>query len=475
VKTGFGSATPTTHQVSVSDDSVLRYLVQHVDAIALPTVTAPQVGTGTRDVSLTKATDTAGAFATVRHLTVSGNVGALTVPVGAYGNLTANGTAGFVFGVAGATAPAVYHLQSLTMNGTGSLHVAGPVLIKLANGGTFNALVGDAARPDWLSLEVSAGNLTIGNNARVYGLIIAPNSTVTLKGSLRGRVSADRLTVEENGMLFDPATASGPTTIWVRHAPVLGQRTTVNGSVQVLSPENITLGQEVSIFGELRVPGSPSLRVKDQAWFGTQRDGTGLVTPTNYSVTLQERALVRELVRRTDAVALPTVAAPSASTGTRSVSLSSTTQSVGSFSTLRDLTVKDKAGFVTVPTGTYGTFTAGDHAGFVLGLVGATVPSTYTFQKLDLGENGSLQIVGPVVVTLATGVTLRSEVGRADHPEWLTLRVASGGVTLGEKTTVHGAIIAPNGTVTVGEDSVIHGSVAADRLSVSGDGFITQP
>jgi len=32
-----------------------------------------------------------------------------------------------------------------------------------------------------------------------------------------------------------------------------------------------------------------------------------------------------------------------------------------------------------------------------------------------------------------------------------------------------------NGTVTVGENSVIHGSVAADRLSVSGDGFITQP
>ncbi len=88
-------------------------------------------------------------------------------------------------------------------------------------------------------------------------------------------------------------------------------------------------------------------------------------------------------------------------------------------------------------------------------MAGATVPSTYSFQKLDLGENASLRIVGPVVVTLATGVTLRSEVGSADHPEWLTLRVASGGVALGEKTTVHGAIIAPNGTVTLGENSVI--------------------
>ena len=50
-----------------------------------------------------------------------------------------------------------------------------------------------------------------------------------------------------------------------------------------------------------------------------------------------------------------------------------------------------------------------------------------------------------------------------------------GFILTGSNTFTGPMTIAPNGTVAVGEDSVIHGSVAADRLNVSGDGFITQP
>jgi hypothetical protein len=39
------------------------------------------------------------------------------LPPGSYGTFTANGGSGFIFGVAGATQPAVYNLQNLSLNG----------------------------------------------------------------------------------------------------------------------------------------------------------------------------------------------------------------------------------------------------------------------------------------------------------------------------------------------------------------------
>jgi hypothetical protein len=39
----------------------------------------------------------------------------------------------------------------------------------------------------------------------VHGIVIAPNGAVTINGSLHGRVIADRLTVNGNGVLEDIA------------------------------------------------------------------------------------------------------------------------------------------------------------------------------------------------------------------------------------------------------------------------------
>ncbi len=42
-----------------------------------------------------------GDFATIRNLTLNGGAGQVAVPPGTYGVFTANGTAGFILGVAG--------------------------------------------------------------------------------------------------------------------------------------------------------------------------------------------------------------------------------------------------------------------------------------------------------------------------------------------------------------------------------------
>jgi hypothetical protein len=171
---------------------------------------------------------------------------------------------------------------------------------------------------------------------------------------------------------------------------------------------------------------------------------------------------------------MPTVAAPPAPAGTRDVVLNNASQSAGNFSTLRDLTLNGNVGQVAVPPGTYRNFTANGGSGFTLGVVGATIPAIYNLQNLTVNGNAQIQVVGPVILTLANGVTLNGNVGTSLHPEWLTLRSATGGVTLNSNAALYGTVVAPNGTAIINGNSSVHGSVTADRLTINANGLLTE-
>lgn len=200
-----GATAPSNYTITLNGNAVVRYIVRRVDPIALPVVIPPQAPAGTRDVYVNRPGQNVGDFATIRNLTLNGNVGTVAVPAGAYGNLTANG-GGFILGTAGATEPAVYDLQRLSLNGRATLQLAGPVVLKLANGVTLNGPVGSTANPEWLELEIFSGGLILNGNATLNGIVAAPNGTVIVNGNatLRGRVSADRLTLNGNGALQEP-------------------------------------------------------------------------------------------------------------------------------------------------------------------------------------------------------------------------------------------------------------------------------
>ena len=157
------------------------------------------------------------------------------------------------------------------------------------------------------------------------------------------------------------------------------------------------------------------------------------------------------------------------------VSLNSPSQSAGNFSTLRNLTLNSGAGAVAVPPGTYGAFNANSGAAFVFGVTGSTQPAVYNLQGLTLNSSTSLQIVGPVILTLPSSMSLNGPctAGNAAHPEWLTIRLASGGLTLNSGVQVHGHVIAPNGTVNV--NGILHGDVVSDGLTISSNGVLDQP
>ena len=262
-------------------------------------------------------------------------------------------------------------------------------------------------------------------------------------------------------------------TVFVRHAPTINGL--VDGSVQVVLPENVTLNGGAAVASDLLLPGTPAIQLNGAPLYAGEVNGPGAAAPFGHRLTLNGGAMLRYLVRRVDAPAWPVVGAPPAPLGTRSVVLNSPAASAGDFSTLRHLTLNGNAGVVAVPPGTYGTFTANGGSGFRLGVPGAVVPASYHLQSLTLNGGAALEIVGPVELTVAGSVTFNGGgvFGNPAQPDWLALRVAAGGTMLNGGAAFHGSILAPNGTVIV--NGLVRGRVVADRLTVNGNGIVRDP
>lgn len=263
--------------------------------------------------------------------------------------------------------------------------------------------------------------------------------------------------------------SSGPRAI-VRHGFTLNGR--IEGSVHQLSGETTTLNTGSAITGDLLVPGTPTVLRNGSPIFGGVVQGSGNAQPSNYQVTLNGSVQLGHLVTRTNPVAMPNVAAPPASVGTRSVIVNSPGQSVGDFSTLRDLTLNGNVGMVAVPPGTYRQLMANGGGGFIFGVAGSSQPSVYNLNSLTLNAGSQLQIVGPVVLTTATSLTLNAAMGASSQPLWLDLRVASGGVTLNGGSSLYGFVTAPAGTIIINGNTRLVGGVVCDRLNINTGGLL---
>ena len=205
VKIGPGAEVPSDYTITLHHGAVLRYVVKQVVPVAMPAVTAPGAPLGTRVVTINTPTDSTGDFATLRDLTLNSRAGAVAMPPGSYGSVVVNGNSTLVLGVAGATIPAEYAFESLAANADRAIRVVGPVVITFVHDITLNGSIGEATRPDWLTLQFHAGGLTVNSRATVDGSVIAPNGTVTINGStrIRGSIVADRLVINANGTLED--------------------------------------------------------------------------------------------------------------------------------------------------------------------------------------------------------------------------------------------------------------------------------
>ena len=263
------------------------------------------------------------------------------------------------------------------------------------------------------------------------------------------------------------------TTALVRHAPAINGG--LDGPLQILTGEAMTLNSGAWISGDLLVPGTPIVQLNGQPVYAGTIDGSGSTSPSNYTITLNSSALVRYIVRRTDAIAMPAVAAPPPPIGTRTVWINAAGQSADDFATLRSLTLNSNVGQFVIPAGTYDAFTANSGSGFTLGVDGSGSPAVYNFQSLTLNSGSQIQVVGPVIINLANGTSINGNVGSSAHPAWLTLNVTSGGITLNSGVTFTGYITAPNGTITLNGGSTLTGETASDRLNLNSNALLQEP
>jgi autotransporter-associated beta strand protein len=262
------------------------------------------------------------------------------------------------------------------------------------------------------------------------------------------------------------------TTALVRHAPTLNGD--LDGSAQVLLPESVTLNDGALVSSDLLVLGSPTVQLNGQPTFVGVQDAAGAANPSSHTVTLNGSAVLRYLVRRVDAIALPTVDSLQPPAGTRNVVLNHSSQNPGNFATVRDLTLNGNVGAIAVPPGAYGIFTASGTGSFILGIEGATEPAVYDLQQLTLNGNASLQLAGPVLLKVGGNLVANGNIGRAQNPRWLTLHLVSGGLTLRGNAHAYGEIIAPRGTVVIDGNATLTGNVAADRLIINDNGALIE-
>ena len=243
----------------------------------------------------------------------------------------------------------------------------------------------------------------------------------------------------------------------------------VTGSLQLLTADEVNLNGNAAIAGTLFVPGTPSSRTTGQSKITTTTDGAGSASPSDYTIKLDGNSTLTTLVRRTDPAPMPVVAAPPSPAGTRTVRLDRATDQVGTWATVRDLSISGQAGSVTMPAGTYGDISLSGGATLVLGVAGSTTPAVYNVQSLSLSGNATLRLAGPVVITSAKDVSLSGMVNATADPSWLTLRVARGDVSLSGGTTLSGLVVAPSGDVRLDGGASLTGGIAADELRMAGN------
>ncbi|HEX7152041.1 MAG TPA: PKD domain-containing protein [Thermoanaerobaculia bacterium] len=258
-----------------------------------------------------------------------------------------------------------------------------------------------------------------------------------------------------------------------RHAPVINSGR-IEGTLWQLLPESVLLDGTDVITSDLLIPGTPGVTAAPTASFGGVIQGSDAATPTTHSVTISSNAKLRHLVNRTAAFTPVAVLPPPATTGTRDVSLTKETDSAGDFATIRNLSISGKAGDVTVPPGTYGTFSAAGRTAFTFGVAGSTQPSVYNFDSLSFAGGSELHVAGPAVITVKTGASLAgSTLGASDKPSQLVLRVAAGGtVDVGGNAILYAVVRAPEANVVIHGGGRLRGTVTADTLRVDGNGVL---
>src|SRR5215217_3388049 len=201
---------PSNYTITIKGSSQLRHVVARTNPIELENVTPPAAPAGTRDVSINHAGELIGDPSTLRNLSISGTAGTIAVPAGTYGRFDISGRNVLVFGDANSQTPTIYNLEELTLTGSSELRLAGPIVLTVKNRVTLSgSTLGAADNPKRLLLKIATplsdpeDALKVSGSAVLYGIVRAPQGTITIEGTgrVRGTVACNYLFINGNGVL----------------------------------------------------------------------------------------------------------------------------------------------------------------------------------------------------------------------------------------------------------------------------------
>src|SRR5215213_2091676 len=201
---------PSNYTITIKGSSLLRHVVARTNPIELENVSTPPAPAGTRDVAISHAGEQIGDPSTLRNLAMSGSAGTIAVPPGTYGQFSVSGRNVLVFGDAISQTPTIYNLEELTLTGSSELRLAGPIVLTVKNRVTLSgSTLGAADNPKRLLLKLATpladteDALKVSGSAVLYGIVRAPQGTITIEGTgrVRGTVACNYLFINGNGVL----------------------------------------------------------------------------------------------------------------------------------------------------------------------------------------------------------------------------------------------------------------------------------
>lgn len=246
------------------------------------------------------------------------------------------------------------------------------------------------------------------------------------------------------------------------------------GSVQLLSGNSFTFNGSTELYGNLYLPGTPTLTGNKYSQMVTSVVvGTGSIYPTGYTVrfdggTFGESGNGSGVVyTRIDPPTLQGIdqlylnaIQTNSTAGLPAIPTSSTNISVN--------------GNRTYPTtgylagGNYGDVTVS--GSLVLGTPGQT--TTYNMSSLQVNGNGQIIINGPIVLNLKNGGNLNNLVGTTNHPDWLTI-YSQGNLTVNGGAGIVANKIISNKPITVNNTIDVTQGIIASTATINGGAVIT--
>lgn len=180
-------------------------------------------------------------------------------------------------------------------------------------------------------------------------------------------------------------------------------------------------------------------------------DLAGGTSPANYTFKfLSDTYIEGKVYRRANAPAVPTITLPTDLVFRGNVTLSS--------------------GNRTLEGGHYGSVSvSGTSSVLRLGVAGSATPTVYRFDTLSL-TRGRVEILGPVIVTVANGFTVGSSMimGNSSDPGRLQLQMFAGNLSV--EGDLFARVIAPTSKVSVGNGGYMNGSLVAREMEIAPNG-----